>query len=102
MSSSTRRGLRMAALAAAAIGTVFWLGVCARALIVPPRHRDGLEMAGAVLSTVYFLALVLPTIVLGLLDRWLFLAGLLGALVVLVAVGAVLPGIPWDLFSAGP
>lgn len=101
MSPSSRRGLRIAILIAAAIGTVFWLVVCARIVLVPPAHRDGFEMLGAVLSTLYFLLLVLPTLVLGLLDRWSIPAAILAIMVIVVATDAVVPWFPWNLIQLG-
>jgi hypothetical protein len=97
MSPSTRRRLRIAVLVAAAIGTVFWLAVCAKAIAVPPVRRNGFELMGAALSTLYFLALVLPTLILGLLDRWLVVAAVLGMVIVVIATDAVLPWLNWSL-----
>ncbi len=101
MTIPTRRNLRIAVLAAAAIGSVFWLAVCVRVLMIPPPRRDGFEMLGAILATAYFLALVLPTLALGILGRWLPLGAVLGATAVAIASDAVVPWIPWSAFAGG-
>lgn len=101
MTTLTRRNLRIAVLLAAAIGTLFWLGVCVRVLMIPPPRRDGFEMLGAILATAYFLALVLPALALGILGRWLPFGAVLGAVAVAIATDAVMPWIPWSIFAGG-
>lgn len=101
MTIHTRRPLRIAVLAAAAIGVVFWLAVCLRVLMIPPPRRDGFELLGAVLATVYFLALVLPALALGILGRWLPLGAVLGVTAVAIATDAIVPWIPWSIIANG-
>ena len=91
--------MRAAVLVAAALGTLFWLGSLMHWWRIPSSHRDGLELIGLALSTAYFVCLVLPTLVLGLLDRWLPLAAILGAVAVALASDTLLPWLPWSWFS---
>jgi hypothetical protein len=87
--------LRLAVLVAAALGTLFWIGSLVYWWNIPASRRDGLELIGPLLSTAFFVILVLPTLVLGLLGRWLVVAGVLGALVLALASDTLLPWLPW-------
>jgi hypothetical protein len=64
-------GLRVAVPTAAALGVLFWIGSLIHCWRMPLNHRDGLKLPGPVLATAYLVALVLPTLLLGLLGRWL-------------------------------
>lgn len=86
--------LRAAVLVAAGLGTLFWIASLVRWWNIPTSHRDGLELIGPVLSTAFFVGLVLPTLVLGLLGRWLGIAVTLGALVLMLASDTLLPWLP--------
>lgn len=99
MPSDLRRFLRVAIFAAAAIGTVFWFGTAARVMAMPIGHRDGLETFGVMLATAYFLGLVLPVLVLGIIGRGLIVAALLAMMVIGLAVDTVWPWFPWGLFQ---
>ena len=66
--------LRIFALAAGVLGTLFWLGAIVQWWRVEDSHRDGFEFLGLVLAHIFFVALVLPTLIMGLLNRWLVLA----------------------------
>src|SRR5262245_31405517 len=87
--------LRLAVLAAAAAGTLFWIGSLVRWWNIPTSSRDGLELIGPVVATLFFVCLVLPTLVLGLLGRWLVLAAMLGVLGLALASDTLWPWIPW-------
>ncbi|QCI68092.1 hypothetical protein [Phreatobacter stygius] len=99
MTSDFRRILRVAIFAAAAIGTFFWLATAARVMAMPIGRRDGFEMIGVMLATAYFLGLVLPLLILGILGRWLVFGGILAALVVGVASDTLWPWFPWTIFD---
>ncbi|MEI7806651.1 MAG: hypothetical protein WCI56_15150 [Hyphomicrobiales bacterium] len=87
--------LRIAVLVAAGLGTLFWLGSIVQWWNISNARRDGFELMGIALSTAFFVVLVLPTLVLGVLGRWLKLAALLGAAVVILASDTVFPWLPW-------
>jgi hypothetical protein len=91
--------LRVAVLIAAALGTLFWIGSLVSWWNIPADRRDGLELIGPVLSTTYFVCLVLPTLVLGLLGRWLVAAAVLGVLVLALASDTLFPWLPWSWIS---
>jgi hypothetical protein len=96
MDSNARSLLRFAVLFAAGVGTLFWLGSLVQWWIIPANRRDGFELIGVILSTAYFLVLVIPTLVLGLIGRWIAFAAILGGLVVAVASDTLFPWIPWN------
>ena len=87
--------LRIAVLVAAGLGSAFWLGSLVQWGIIPPRSRDGFELMGVALSTAFFVVLVLPTLVLGLIGRWLPFAALLGVIVVVLASDTLWHWLPW-------
>lgn len=88
--------LRVAVLIAGALGTLFWAGSIVWWWRIPTNHRDGFELMGAFLSTGLFLVLVLPTIILGVMGRWLGFAAVLGVLVLIIVSDTLLPWFPWN------
>ena len=94
--------LRIAVIAAGLLGTAFWIGVLIHWWMIPANARDGLELIGVFLATAYFASLVVPTIVLGALGRWLGLAAILAAFVVALASDTLIPWIPWHLLPGPP
>lgn len=99
MSPRTRRILRLATFAAVAIGALFWLGAMVASLAVPPGRRDGFQMVGVILASLYAIVLVLPALILALLDRWPVVSLMLGVVAVAIATDAVLPWLPWGLLA---
>ena len=91
------RKLRLAVLFASALGTLFWLGSLYVAWTGP--SRNGFEAMAVALATIYFVALVLPALILGLIGRWLIFAAILGVVVVVLATDALWPWFPWTLFD---
>ena len=87
--------LRLAVLAAGGLGTLFWLGSLVQWWMIANARRDGFELMGVALSTAFFVALVLPTLVLGIVGRWLVFAALLGAVVIALASDTLWPWLPW-------
>jgi len=87
--------LRLTVLIAAALGTLFWIGSLVYWWNIPTSRRDGLELIGPVVATAFFVGLVLPTLVLGLLGRWLLVAAFLGAIVLALASDTLFPWLPW-------
>jgi hypothetical protein len=87
--------LRIAVVTAAAFGTLFWLGSIVQWWRIANTRRDGFELMGLMLSTGFFIALVLPTLTLGLIGRWLPLGAILGVTVVVLASDTVWPWLPW-------
>ena len=87
--------LRVAVVAAGVAGTLFWIGSVVWWWRIPVNHRDGFELLGVMLATGFFVVLVLPTLILGLLGRWLIFAAVLGAIVVALDSDVLLPWIPW-------
>ena len=88
-------GLRVAVLLAAALGVLFWIGSLIHWWRIPAGHRDGLELLGPVLATAYLVALVLPTLLLGLLGRGLAAAAVLAFLLLALASDTLWPWLPW-------
>ena len=88
--------LRVAVLAAAGLGVLFWIGGIAYWWRIPAGHRDGLELIGPVVATMYLVALVLPTLALALLGRRLAAAAVLAVLVVALASDTLWPWLPWQ------
>ena len=87
--------LRVAVLITAGIGVLFWIGSIFYWWRIPANRRDGLEVIGPVLATAYLIVLVLPTLILGLLGRWLAIAVVLGVVVVALASDTLWPWLPW-------
>jgi hypothetical protein len=87
--------LRIAVLIAAVLGTLFWLGSIVQWWQIANTRRDGFELMGLALSTTFFVVLVLPTLVLGLVGRWLPFGALLGVAVVALASDTLWPWLPW-------
>lgn len=94
--------LRVAVLVAAGLGVLFWIGSIVRWWNIPASRRDGLELIGPVLATAYLVVLVLPTLVLGLLGRWLAFAAILGVAVVALASDTLWPWLPWQWLPGPP
>jgi hypothetical protein len=94
--------LRIAVVAAAAAGTLFWIGSFVHWWNLPASHRDGLEALGPVLATAFFVGLVLPTLVLGLSGRWLVVGAILGAIVLALASDTLVPWLPWHWMPGPP
>jgi hypothetical protein len=93
--SSTWTLLRVAILIAALFGTLFWIGSIVRWWNIPVGRRDGLELIGPVMATIYFAVLVLPTLVLALVGRWLVLGAILAAVALALATDTLWPWLPW-------
>lgn len=87
--------LRIAVVGAAAFGTLFWLGSIVQWWMISSAKRDGFELMGLALSTAFFVVLVLPTLVLGILGRWIGFAAVLGAAVLVLATDTLWPWLPW-------
>jgi hypothetical protein len=87
--------LRLLVVAAGLVGTAFYIGSLVTWWRIPGARRDGFELIGVALATAYFGALVLPTLVMGLLGRWLVFAALLGLAAVALATDTLWPWIPW-------
>jgi hypothetical protein len=87
--------LRLLVLAAAIVGVLFYAGSLITWWRIPGARRDGFELIGVALSTAYFVVLVLPTLVMGLLGRWLVFGALLGFVAVALATDTLWPWIPW-------
>jgi hypothetical protein len=87
--------LRIFALAAGALGTLFWIGAVVQWWRVEDSHRDGFELLGVILAHIFLVALVLPTLVLGVLNRWLILAACTGIAVLVLASDTLWPWVPW-------
>jgi hypothetical protein len=94
--------LRVAVLIAAGIGVLFWIGSIFCWWKIPTNRRDGLELIGPILATVYLVGLVLPTLILGLLGRWPPFAAVLGIVVVALASDTLWPWLPWQWLPGPP
>lgn len=92
----TRWGLlRLLVLAAGIVGTLFYVGSLVTWWRIPGARRDGFELIGVALATAYFGALVLPTLIMAFVNRWLAFGALLGLAAVALATDTVWPWIPW-------
>lgn len=94
MTSDTRNILRVLILAGAAIGTLYWLDTTLRVIALPVARRDGLDTIGVLMATGYFLGLVLPVLVLGILGRWLVPGAIMAIAVIGLATDAIWPWLP--------
>jgi hypothetical protein len=94
--------LRVGVLVAAGLGVLFWVGSIVHWWKIPINRRDGLELIGPVLATAYLVGLVLPTLLLGLLGRWLAVAAILAVLVVALASDTLWPWLPWQWLPGPP
>jgi hypothetical protein len=94
MSWHVERILRSLVLASAAMGCLAWLTRSLSLAALPADHSDSPALAGIALMTGYFLGLVLPTFILGLVGRWLPLALLLSVPVLGIAGHLVRPFLP--------
>ncbi len=77
----------MAGAGASCVSLCYWRGSSARCSTlgsivtwwrIPGARRDGFELIGIALSTAYFGALVLPTLIMAFVNRWLPFGALLG------------------------
>jgi hypothetical protein len=93
--TSSWNALRIFAVAAGVLGTLFWLGAIVAWWRIDDSRRDGLELIGVALAQLYFVVLVVPTFVMGLLNRWLYLAALVGVAVIVLASDTLWPWLPW-------
>jgi hypothetical protein len=87
--------LRLFVLAAGALGTAFVIGTFVWWWRIPDPRRDGLELMAVAIASGFFLVLVLPTLVLGLIGRWLPFAAILGAIVLTLASDTLWHWLPW-------
>lgn len=87
--------LRILVLAAGIVGTLFYIGSIVTWWRIPGARRDGFELIGVALATAYFGALVLPTLIMAFVNRWLPFGALLGVAAVALATDTVWPWIPW-------
>ena len=62
---------------------------------IPLDRRDGLELLGLWLAAGYFLLLALPTLIIGLVNRWLPLGAGFGVASLALATDTLWPWIPW-------
>ncbi|WP_163311317.1 hypothetical protein, partial [Klebsiella aerogenes] len=72
-----------------AIGTLYWLDTTLRVIALPAGRRDGLDTIGVLMTTGYFLGLVLPVLVLGILGRWLVPGAVVAIVVIVLATDAI-------------
>jgi hypothetical protein len=94
--------LRIAIVGAGVAGFVFWCGAMVTWWRIPDSHRDGLELMGPVLATGFLVAIVLPTLVLGVIGRWLPLAAILAVVVLIIVTDTLVPWFPWSWMPAPP
>lgn len=87
--------LRIAVVAVASLGVLFWLGCIVWWWRIPAAKRDGLELMGLAFATAYLLVLVLPALTMGLLGRWLGLAAVLAVAALAVGSDTLFPWLPW-------
>ncbi len=87
--------LRIAVLIAGALGTLFWLGALVIWWRIPNERRDGFELMGVALASAYFVALVLPTLLIALAGRWLRFGAVLALAVLVLASDTLWPWLPW-------
>lgn len=87
--------MRVAVLVAGTLGTLFWLGVLIAWWHIPTERRDGFELIGVALAGGYFVALVLPTLLITLVGRWLKLGAALSVAVLVLASDTLWHWLPW-------
>ena len=69
--------LRIAVVAGAVLETVIWLGIVIYTNVHANPAGDGMEFIAVYFSTIIFLFLTLPGLLLGLIGRWLPLGAIL-------------------------
>lgn len=97
--SPPRRGwtvLRAAVLVLGLVGALFYAGSLITWWRIPGARRDGFELIGVALASAYFGMLVLPTLIMAVLGRWLPFGLALGAIAVALATDTLWPWIPWS------
>lgn len=87
--------LRLLVLMLGLAGALFYLGALVTWWRIPGARRDGFELIGVALATAYFGVLVLPTLIMAAVGRWLAFGALLGLSALALATDTVWPWIPW-------
>jgi hypothetical protein len=93
--------LRGFVLLSALVGTVFYLGIWLWWWQIPSSRRDGFELIGIVLGTIYFVLFVVPACYFGLKNYALWIGAICGAIALGIATDTVFPWFPWQIFG-GP
>jgi hypothetical protein len=86
-------------LVAAAAGTVFYLGIWRWWWLIPSDRRDGFELIGPFLGTLYFLLFVVPCWYFGIRNYALGIASVLGLVALFFATDGAFSWFPWSIFG---
>ncbi|MBX3518500.1 MAG: hypothetical protein KF835_00605 [Xanthobacteraceae bacterium] len=97
--SQAQRLLRGFVLLCALAGTIYYIGIWRWWWLIDDRKRDGLELIGPILGTVYFILLVVPSWYFGLRSRALLFAAIPAALALILATDAAFHWFPWKIFG---
>jgi hypothetical protein len=97
--SPAQRLLRGFVLLCALAGTIYYLGIWRWWWLIDDRKRDGLEMIGLVLGSIYFIVLILPSWYFGIRNYALRFAAVLAALALVLATDGAFNWFPWKIFG---
>ena len=87
--------LRIAVIGAGVAGTLFCIAAVVEWWLIADTHRDGLELMGLALAGGFFVMLVLPTLMLGILGRGLIAGAALGLGVIALVTDTLWHWLPW-------
>lgn len=87
--------MRILVLLLGLVGALFYFVSLVTWFGTPGARRDGFELIGIALSTMYFGVLVLPALIVAATGRWLATGLLLGLVAVAFATDAAWAWIPW-------
>ena len=91
--------LRAFVLLCAVAGTAFYIGIWHWWWQIPSNRRDGFELIGIMLGTIYFLLFVVPCWYFGIKNYALPIAAVLGLFALFFATDQVFHWFPWTIFG---
>jgi hypothetical protein len=86
-------------LLAAAAGTVFYLGIWRWWWLIPTDRRDGFELIGPFLGTIYFFLFVVPCWYFGIRNYALGIASVIAFVALFFATDGAFSWFPWSIFG---
>ncbi len=91
--------LRGFVLLSALAGTIFYLGIWRWWWLIPANRRDGFELIGPVLGTIYFALFVVPCWYFGIRNYALWIAAVLAVFALFFATDGAFSWFPWQFFG---
>lgn len=87
--------LRLFVLLGAVAGTLYFLAIIRWWWLIPSRSRDGFELIGLVLGSIYLMLFVAPSWYFAIKNYALALAAVFASIALLIASDGVFSWIPW-------